>query len=100
MLTSPVNWPGAMDGDERLGAAGGPDDLEPARRDHEERHVVLPGLDEHLAALDRAHGPCAAMRAICAGVSVGNVWLAGELSRAGSAGSAMVVVSSSAAAGP
>ncbi len=48
---------GLMGGDERLGAAGRADDLEPSLDDHEERHVVVPDLHEQLALLDLAHGP-------------------------------------------
>ncbi len=64
----------SVDRDERLGDAGWPDDLDLARRHHEKRHDRRTRLDEHLAARIGRRRPCAAMRAICAGVSVGNIW--------------------------
>jgi hypothetical protein len=44
-------------GDERRGGAGRPDDLEPARLDHEERHHRIARFDEHLAGADRPQRP-------------------------------------------
>jgi hypothetical protein len=41
-----------MDRDERLSATGWPDNLDPARRDDEERHDVRSRLDEHLSGSD------------------------------------------------
>ena len=64
-------------------APDGRDDLDLAGGDHEERHDVLAGLDEHLAPLDRARRPCAATRAICAGVRIGNTWSARAVADSG-----------------
>ena len=44
-----------MDRDERLAGAGWPDDLDLTCRDDEERHDLLPRLDEHLSRSDRTH---------------------------------------------
>lgn len=43
---------GAMGGNERLGGAGWPNNLDLARRDDEKRHDVIARFDQHLAALD------------------------------------------------
>jgi len=42
-----------MDRNERLGRTGWPDNLDPTRRDDEERHNLRSRLDEHLSSLDR-----------------------------------------------
>jgi hypothetical protein len=48
---------GAVDRDEPLGRAGSLNELDLTCRDHEERHVPRPELDEHVAALDATRAP-------------------------------------------
>ena len=49
--------PRAVHGDECLRAAGHPDHLDGALRDHEKRHHVIAGFDQDVAVLDGTHRP-------------------------------------------
>ena len=44
--------PGTVDGDQRLGVAGNPDDLEGAGGDDQERHDLIAGVDQHFTRRD------------------------------------------------
>ena len=72
MMPSPENWPGPCVTMRISVATGRPQGLHLAADDDEERHVPVADFDQHLAAGDRPRRPRAAMRAICALVSVGN----------------------------
>ena len=63
-----------MDGDERLGGAGRPDDLDLAAVTTKNGNEPSPASTSTSPRGSHAVRPCAAMRAICAGVSVGNNW--------------------------
>ena len=71
MLVSPVNWPGRRTATSVSPVPDGRMISTSPGRDDEEGHDLVAGLDEHLAARTGRTRPCAAMRAICAGVSVG-----------------------------
>ena len=78
MLISPVNCPGPCDGDQRLRAVGDRRTTSTAPRDDdEERHApASPASTSTSPARIGRRRPCAATRAICAAVSVGNTWSA------------------------
>ena len=67
---------GAVDRDQRLLAVGNADDLDGPGDDDEERHDPIARLTSTSPAWIGRRCPCAATRASCAAVSVGNTWSA------------------------